>query len=223
MDGQNVDGQNVDGQNVDGQNVDGQNVDGQIQFNTGTIMRLTTLLFLPFLACSQTSAPQAQVPEPVATPSTEPAQPDLSTKVAQLDGRKPLPLLPHMAVHQREQMRGHLEAIQALNAGLAVNDWVAVEAAAMKLGTSSEMAQTCEHMGAAAPGFTDQALDFHRRADAITVAAKAKDLSGVLRATSDTLTACTACHAMWRQEVVEHLPTEAHGADPTSHAGHHGQ
>jgi hypothetical protein len=47
-----------------------------------------------------------------------------------------------------------------------------VEAAAMKLGTSSEMAQTCEHRGAAAPGFTEQALDFHRRADAITVTEK---------------------------------------------------
>ena len=65
------------------------------------------------------------------------------------------------------------------------------------------MAQTCEHMGAAAPGFTDQALAFHRTADTIVASARAHDAAGVLAATSATLQTCTACHAAWRQQVVD--------------------
>ena len=59
------------------------------------------------------------------------------------------------------------------------------------------------HMGAGAEGFTELALDFHRRADRIAVAAKAQDEKGVLRATAETLEACTGCHAMFKQEVVD--------------------
>jgi hypothetical protein len=119
-----------------------------------------------------------------------------------MDTRAPVPLLPMMALHQKEQMRGHLVAVQEIVGALAVEDWAAVEAAAARVGTSQQMEQMCTHMGAAADGFTEQALDFHRRADAITAAARAHDAAAVLRATSDTLRACTACHETWRQQVV---------------------
>ena len=107
-----------------------------------------------------------------------------------------------MAHHQKQQMRSHLEAIEGVVAALAAEDWAAVEAAAERIGSSPQMAMTCNHMGAGAEGFTDQALDFHRRADTIQAAAKAKDPTEVLRATAHTLEACTSCHRTWKQDVV---------------------
>ena len=65
------------------------------------------------------------------------------------------------------------------------------------------MEQMCQHMGAGADGFTELALDFHRRADAIAVAARTHDIPAVLGATDLTLQACTTCHASYRQEVVD--------------------
>jgi hypothetical protein len=85
------------------------------------------------------------------------------------------------------------------------------------------MQQMCEHMGAGADGFMEMALDFHRRADAIGEAADARDAQAVLRATSNTLQACTSCHSTYRQEIVDaeawtsrtgqtHDPSMMHGA-----------
>lgn len=113
---------------------------------------------------------------------------------------------------QKEQMRDHLSVVREVVAGAAEEDWARVEVAAARMGTSPEMESTCEHMGAAAEGFTEQALDFHRRADAITAAARARDAAGVLRATGDTLQACEACHAAWRQQVVSAAEYAALGA-----------
>jgi hypothetical protein len=119
-----------------------------------------------------------------------------------MDPRAPVPLQPMMANHQKQQMRSHLEAVQGVVTALAAEDWAAVEAAAERIGTSPQMAMTCEHMGAGAEGFTDQALDFHRRADTIKAAAQAQDATAVLKATAHTLEACTSCHRTWKQDVV---------------------
>lgn len=149
---------------------------------------LTSLLLL-LVACNQPP------PATVALPS---AQDELNA----MDGRKPLPLLPMMAEHQKEQMRGHLMVIEEIVGAMAKEDWAAVEASARRMGSSPAMAQTCEHMGAGADGFTEQALDFHSRADAIAEAARTGDRAAVLEATHHTLQACTGCHEAWRQEVV---------------------
>jgi hypothetical protein len=152
-------------------------------------MRPVLALLVTCLGCGH--------PAPTAPPPpTGPAALDA------MDPRQPLPLLPMMALHQKEQMRSHLEAIEGVVTHLATRDWAAVEAASLRLGTSPSMAQTCEHMGAAAPAFTEAALRFHRTADTITAAARAQDADAVLRATSATLTACTTCHAAWRQQVL---------------------
>jgi hypothetical protein len=58
-------------------------------------------------------------------------------------------------------------------------------------------------MGAAAPGFTEQALEFHRTADRIAAAARAGDRTRVLAALAATVQTCTACHATWKQQVVD--------------------
>ncbi len=65
------------------------------------------------------------------------------------------------------------------------------------------LAVECERTRTGAAGFTELALDFHRRADAIGEAAADEDVAGVLAATASTLSACTACHAAYRQEVVD--------------------
>jgi cytochrome c556 len=122
--------------------------------------------------------------------------------------RAPLPLLAHMAEHQREQMRGHLAAVQEVLANLATGDFAGVERAAARLGYSEQMERMCSHMGAAAPGFTEMALRFHRTADTITEAAKKRDQKLVLNAVVATMSTCVTCHAAYRQEVVDEATWE---------------
>jgi len=120
-----------------------------------------------------------------------------------MDSRSPLPLLAMMAEHQKQNMREHLMAIQAIVAAIARDDLDGVTTAASRIGYSESMGQMCEHMGAAAPGFTERALDFHRTADTIGEAARRGDRPAVLTALDRTLQACVGCHATYRQEVVD--------------------
>ena len=122
---------------------------------------------------------------------------------ADSDIRKPLPLLPMMADHQKQQMRGHLEAVRDIVAALAKDDYAAVATATSRIGYSESMGQMCTHMGAAAPGFTPAAMTFHKTADTIAVAARKKDRAGVLAALDATLGTCVGCHAAYKQEVVD--------------------
>lgn len=119
------------------------------------------------------------------------------------DVRKPLPLLAHMAEHQRANMRDHLAAIQEIVAALSANDFEGVAKSAARIGYSEQMGRMCSHMGAGAPGFTDTALHFHRTADTIGTAAKQRDAGAALKAVSATLQTCVGCHATYRQETVD--------------------
>lgn len=119
-----------------------------------------------------------------------------------LDKRKPVPLSPMMALHQKEDMRKHLEVVQAIVEGLAAEDFKAVELAAKKIGFNEKEAQKCSDMGAGAPGFTEMAIAFHKTADTIVEAARLKDKKATLRALNKTLQTCTSCHSTYRQEVV---------------------
>ena len=136
-------------------------------------------------------------------------QPDTavaSSPVATLNGmdpRAPVALQPAMAWHQKQNMQEHLIAIQHITESLAREDWEAVARASSTIESSPQMQMQCEHMGAGADGFTEMALEFHRRADAIGEAARNKDTQAVLRATAHTLEACTRCHASYRQDVVD--------------------
>lgn len=140
-----------------------------------------------------------------AAPSAE----SPSAALDRLDARTPVPLLPMMANHQKENMRDHLSAVQEMVVALGANDFEKVERASARVGFSEGMGQMCRHMGAGAPGFTDQALAFHHTADRIGEAARAQDGPGVLRALGDTLATCTACHAGFKQQLVHELPAEA--------------
>jgi len=139
----------------------------------------------------------ASTPAPAATATTASPSP------VAMDQRKPVPLLAMMANHQKQNMRDHLEAVQEIVAAIATDDFAIVEKSAGRIGYSDQMGQMCEHMGAAAPGFTEQAMAFHHTADRVAEAARARDRSRVLVELGATLQTCTSCHAEWRQEVVD--------------------
>lgn len=152
-------------------------------------------------------------------PRSEPTKPEASSKAAafattqsphsaldKLDQRRPVPLLPMMAQHQKENMREHLEAVQEVVAATASGAFDKAALAAKRMGSSETMGRMCEHMGAGAPGFTEQALAFHHTADEIAAAATKQDTAAVLAALSKTLSACTSCHATYRQQLVASLP-----------------
>jgi hypothetical protein len=196
----------------------------------------TALLLVPLLAAASVLACDRDRPEPVksvpaaldASPAT-PMAPKPSESacapleaLSALDPRRPVPLQPMMAWHQKQNMMEHLVAIQRITDGLAREDWDAIAEASALIETSPQMQQMCQHMGAGADGFTELALEFHSRADTIGVAAGNHDGPAVLRATASTLAACTGCHATYRQELVDaatwatrtgstHDPAHLHG------------
>lgn len=170
--------------------------------------KIAAILCAGILSACNGSPNADELPAPEATPIPAPAETvndtcEAMAELSTLDQRRPVPLQPMMAWHQKQNMMEHLVAIQRITGGLSLEDWDEVESAASLIGTSPQMERMCQHMGAGAEGFTDLALDFHRRADAITLAARTHDTAAVLRATNLTLQACTSCHASFRQEVVD--------------------
>lgn len=159
--------------------------------------RTATLLAVALLAVGCSAKRTAEAP-PV--PASQPASPH--DELATMDGRIPVPMPPRMANHHRQQMREHLEAVQAIVAALATDDFPAVRTAAEPISASSSNAHQCEMMGRGADGFTEQALRFHETANGIVAAADAKDRAAVLSAVSETIAVCTGCHAAFRQEIV---------------------
>ena len=138
-----------------------------------------------------------------AAAALEPAAPAAVAVLDAMDTRVPVPLLPMMANHQKESMRAHLAAVQGIVAALGEADFDGISRAAAGIGYSEPMGQMCHHMGAGAPGFTEQALRFHHTADRVSEAARRQDMPAVLSALSDTLATCTACHATFKQKIVD--------------------
>lgn len=163
-------------------------------------------------------AAPAPKPRPAAAKPVEVCEP--LKALDKLDARAPVPLLPMMANHQKESMRDHLLAVQEIVAAAGVGDYARVEKAAGRIGSSDEMTRQCNHMGAGAPGFTEQALGFHKTADSIVAAARKNDQVEVLRALGTTLQSCTACHAAFKQAVVDEAGfARAGGKTPVQHVG----
>lgn len=160
--------------------------------------RPLALLLLFVAGCTASHAD-----EPASQPTSLPATGDPAAALDAMDGRRPVPLLPMMAHHQKQNMRDHLVVVQEISTAMATDDFAAVEKAAKRIGYSDQMAQMCNHMGMGAPGFSEQALAFHRTADGIVAAAKKKDREGVFAALGETLAQCTSCHATYKQKVVD--------------------
>jgi hypothetical protein len=119
------------------------------------------------------------------------------------DTWSPLRLPAMMAEHQKQNMREHLAAVQAIIAALGRGHMGGVATASARIGYSQSMGQMCQHIGAATPGFTIMALNFHHTADGIGEAARQGDRAGVLTALDGTLQTCVGCHATYRQEIVD--------------------
>lgn len=173
---------------------------------------VTTLLACALAGAFLTGC-DGRPPEPPASGPADPVE-----ALNRLDPRRPVPLLPAMAWHQKQSMQQHLVAVEAITHALSHEDWDGVAAAARTIGTSPDMQRTCRRMGAGAEGFTDLALEFHQRADAVAEAATTRDAAAVLRATSVMLRTCTACHATYRQDVVDAATWSARtGMTPPGH------
>jgi ABC-type transporter Mla MlaB component len=181
--------------------------------------------FAAVFALAGACAREAPAPPVARTANT--AQPDDTSTSAvamldRMDTRAPVPLLPMMANHQKQNMRDHLVAVQEIVAALATDDFASVERSAGRIGFSEHMGQMCTHMGAGAPGFTPQALAFHRTADRITAAARERDRARVLVELGATLRTCTACHEAWKQRVVDEPTWQRLTASPApTHAAPH--
>jgi hypothetical protein len=163
------------------------------------VLTVSTLVGCRTSGDAPTSPPSLGVASAVSGPSSPPAQ---STQDA-MDQRTPVPLLPMMANHQKQNMRDHLLVVQEIVAAVAAKDFDAVQSSVSRIGYSEQMGQMCEHMGAGAPGFTELALKFHHGADQIGEAAKKQDAEAVLKALSNTLATCTTCHQTYKQHVVD--------------------
>ena len=133
-----------------------------------------------------------------------------------IESRRPLPLLQMMADHQKQMMRDHLGAVQEIVTALAADDFDAVERAGQRLGYSEEVGRICTRIGAASPEFTREALSFHHTADGIATAARERNGQRVLAELSTTLQSCRACHAQWKQQVVDELTWDRLTATPHS-------
>jgi hypothetical protein len=153
-------------------------------------------------ACAVIALSLACRKEPSA-PLAPPTECAAHGALEQMDTRVAVPLLPMMANHQKRSMRDHLLAVQEIVLAAGRDDFSAVETAVGRIGYSPQMGQMCTHMGAATPGFSEQALAFHRTADTIASAARQHDRAAVMRALGTTLQACTGCHETFRQRVVD--------------------
>jgi hypothetical protein len=167
-----------------------------------------TRLLIPALALAALTACSREAPPaPGSTATAASASPNANTasttSLDTMDKRAPVPLLPMMANHQKQSMRDHLVAVQEIVSAMATEDFAGIERAAGRIGFSEQMGQMCTHMGAGAPGFTEQALAFHHTADEIVAAAKKHDGRGVATALDATLKTCTTCHAAWKQQIVD--------------------
>lgn len=120
----------------------------------------------------------------------------------QLDTRRPVSMPPQMALHHKQNMQDHLLVMQEITAALANDDFPSIERSVTRIGYSEQTGGMCDMMGAQTPGFSQQAVNFHRTADSIGEAARHKDHQGVLKAMSATLSTCVGCHATFRQQVV---------------------
>ncbi len=159
------------------------------------------------VGCRGKAEAAAEAARPVAaalaSSTAAPSAPAPQELLDRIDTRTPVPLLPMMAHHQKQNMRDHLAAVQQIVAALAVSDFVTVEKAASRIGFSESMGRMCSHMGAGAPGFTETALKFHHGADEITKAARARDPQAVLSQLGQTLSQCTGCHEQYKQHIVD--------------------
>ena len=114
------------------------------------------------------------------------------------DKRISLNLPSHMKIHQLQNMRSHVEAVQTIIGLIAENDFIkASEVAHSKLGLTEEMKKMCNMFNN--EGFRSIGLQFHRSADDLAKTLKTGDIKKSLNALHDTMSYCVQCHSTYRQ------------------------
>jgi len=163
------------------------------------------LAFVALVGCGGAEGTHSMAKPPASTSTQQVAAPasDPHAALDTLDTRTPVPLVPMMANHQKQNMRDHLVVVQEIVAAIMANDFTAIEKSSSRIGYTEQEGAMCKHMGAGASGFTEAALHFHHTADSIAEAAKRKDAQAVLTALSTTLSTCTGCHSTFKQQVVD--------------------
>ncbi len=121
-----------------------------------------------------------------------------TTKPESLDKRISLNLPPHKAQHQLENMRGHLVAIQSIITHLSNNQFEeASDVASSQLGLTQQMKMMCSSFGN--KKFEQMGLEFHKKADEMSVIFKNKNKEESLNALSNLMNSCIQCHANFKQ------------------------
>ncbi len=114
------------------------------------------------------------------------------------DKRISLNLPPPMKVHQLENMRSHVEAVQAIIGLIAEQNFnKASEIAHTKLGLTEEMKKMCSMFKN--EGFRTLGFQFHKSADELAEVLKTKDMTKSLQSLHKTMSYCVQCHATFRQ------------------------
>jgi len=123
--------------------------------------RIVLAIMLCF-GCKATAEPTAN--DQGTVHSAEP-KPSAGEVLERLDERRPVPLLPMMAAHQKENMRQHLQAVQEVVAAVAVGNFEKSAAAARRMGFfGDDGPNVCAH-GSGRTGFhrASSRLSSHRR------------------------------------------------------------
>lgn len=114
------------------------------------------------------------------------------------DSRISLGLSERMKVHQLQNMRSHVEAVQMIIGLLSKESFdKAAEIAHTKLGLTDDMKRMCNMFKN--EGFRTLGLEFHKSADNLAKVIKTRDLSKSLNALHKTMSYCVQCHATYRQ------------------------
>src|SRR6187399_1360089 len=101
-------------------------------------MRISHPLLASLLVFAHACTPEpSPAPEPRATAAAI-ASVNAAASLNRIDTRTPVPLLPMMANHQKQNMRDHLVAVQEIITAMGAKDFDAVEASTRRMGYSEQ-------------------------------------------------------------------------------------
>ncbi len=127
--------------------------------------------------------------------------PKAQTKAGALDERVELKLPPHIKVKQKAGMRVHMDTLSEIVLALSENDFKkAAKTASEKLGWNKDESAQCRKMSkmAGEEGFYELGMAVHKKADELAAYAAAEDKDNALRAFSELVNNCNACHKTFR-------------------------
>jgi len=114
------------------------------------------------------------------------------------DGRVGVLLNPQERSHVLGEMRGLLEAVEAVTDGVVAGDMTAVSVAARAVGMAATANEPVTLMAKLPLEFKTLGMSTHQAFDDIALAADGGDSAAVLRQLGGVLSNCTTCHSGYR-------------------------